>query len=64
VLGTEREADGRRYVTAFNYAYSPDPERSRSVAWGAAFGMIGMVAALPLLRRRAATADFSEKTNA
>jgi hypothetical protein len=64
VLGTEREADGRRYVTAFNYAYSPDPGRTRSVAWGAAFGVIGMVAALPLLRRRAATADFPEKTNA
>lgn len=64
VLGTEHEADGKRYLTAFNYTYSPDPERSRSLAWGAAFGLIGMVAALPLLRRRTATADSAEKKNA
>lgn len=61
VLGTEHEADGKRYLTAFNYTYSPDPERTRSVAWGAAFGVIGMVAALPLLRRRAAKADSSSE---
>lgn len=64
-LGTERDADGRRYLTAFNYSYSPDPERERSLGWGAAFGLIGMVAALPLLRRRTATTDFSaENKNA
>ncbi len=56
VLATERlgEADGRRYLTAFNYSYSADPDRERSLAWGAAFGLLGMVAATPLLRRRAA----------
>jgi hypothetical protein len=64
VLGTEHEADGKRYLTAFNYTYSPDPERTRSLGWGAAFGVIGMVAALPLLRRRAVKADFSEIKNA
>jgi hypothetical protein len=57
VLATEREADGKHYLTAFNYTYSSDPDRERSLAWGAAFGLIGMVAALPLLRRRAATTD-------
>jgi hypothetical protein len=64
VLGTEREADGKRYVTAFNYTYSPDPDRTRSLGWGAAFGAIGMIAALPLLRRRTTTADSVETKNA
>lgn len=56
VLATERraEADGKRYLTAFNYTYGADPDRERSLAWGAAFGVLGMVAATPLLRRRAA----------
>jgi hypothetical protein len=64
VLGTEHEADGKLYLTAFNYTYSPDPARERSLGWGAAFGVLGMVAALPLLRRRAATADPAEKNDA
>lgn len=64
VLGAEHEADGKHYLTAFNYTYSPDPERTRSLGWGAAFGVIGMVAALPLLRRRPATADSAEKKHA
>lgn len=53
VLTTETEANGRHYLTAFNYTYAQDPERQRSIAWGAAFGLLGMVAATPLLRRRA-----------
>ena len=52
VLAAAHEAEGRKYLTAFNYTYSPDPERERSLAWGAAFGLLGMVAATPLLRRR------------
>jgi hypothetical protein len=64
VLGAEREVEGRRYLTAFNYSYSPDPARERSLVWGAAFGLIGMVAALPLLRRRTATTDSAEKKDA
>ena len=65
VLGTEHEVDGKRYVTAFNYTYSPDPDRTRSLVWGVAFGVIGMAAALPMLRRRPATPDSSaEKNNA
>ena len=52
VLATEKEDGGKRYLTAFNYSYSQDPERNRSLAWGAAFGILGMVAATPLLRRR------------
>ncbi len=54
VLATEKEDGGKRYLTAFNYSYTQDPERSRSLGWGAAFGILGMVAATPLLRRRQA----------
>lgn len=52
VLATEKEEGGKRYLTAFNYTYTQDPERSRSLAWGVAFGFLGMAAATPLLRRR------------
>lgn len=64
VLGTEYDADGRRYLTAFNYTYSPDPARERSPGWGAAFGALGMVAALPLLRRRSVSNHSAESKNA
>lgn len=57
VLATEREAGGKRYVTAFNHSYGQDADRDRSLGWGAAFGLLGMVAAVPLLRRRAARPD-------
>ncbi len=60
VLAAEHEADGRTYLTAFNYTYSPDADRDRSLAWGAAFGVLGMVAAAPLLRRRATRNEQGE----
>lgn len=52
VLSVERENDGRKYLTAFNYVYAQDADRDRSLGWGAGFGLIGMLAATPLLRRR------------
>ena len=52
VLSTEHAEGGHRYQTAFNLRYGPDAERGRSLAWGAAFGLAGMLAAAPLLRRR------------
>jgi len=52
VLSTEKESDGRRYLTAFNLNYGEDGDRGKSLGWGAAFGLIGMLAATPLLRRR------------
>ena len=55
VLSTEKSLDGKRYLTAFNHQYGQDPERNSSIAWGAAFGMLGMVAGVPLLRRRKVT---------
>jgi len=52
VLSTSHVEEGRTYLTAFNYTYAPESQRSRSIAWGAAFGLLGMVAAVPLLRRK------------
>ncbi|GEM_PF-562041 len=60
VLAAEREEGGIRYLTAFNTTYSPDADRNRSLAWGAAFGLLGMVAATPLLRRRPAKSGTGE----
>jgi hypothetical protein len=57
VLAAEREGNGKRYLTAFNYTYSPDPDRDRSLTWGVAFALAGMVGALPLLRRRSASTN-------
>jgi hypothetical protein len=52
VLATERQTEGRRYLTAFNLTYGQDADRERSLGWGAAFGLVGMLAATPLLRRK------------
>lgn len=52
VLSAEKQADGKRYLTAFNLNYGEDGDRNRSLGWGAAFGLIGMLAATPLLSRR------------
>jgi len=54
VLSTESAQEGKHFVTAFNYTYGPDADRGRSLAWGSAFGLAGMISALPLLRRRRA----------
>lgn len=56
VLAAETESEGKTYLTAYNDAYSADPDRTRSLGWGAAFGLIGMAAATPLLRRRGSAA--------
>ncbi|PKO33952.1 MAG: hypothetical protein CVU34_09920 [Betaproteobacteria bacterium HGW-Betaproteobacteria-7] len=52
VLSSEHAEGGQQYLTAFNLRYGPDAERGRSLGWGAAFGLAGMLAAAPLLRRR------------
>ncbi|HEX5394698.1 MAG TPA: hypothetical protein VFW68_15555 [Rhodocyclaceae bacterium] len=52
VLAVRHEAEGRRYLTAFNANYGADPSRSQSLAWGAGFGVLGMALALPLVIRR------------
>jgi hypothetical protein len=48
------EREGVRHVSAFNYFYTPDVMRERSLAWGAGFALLGMGLALPLLRRKEA----------
>lgn len=57
VLATTIEASGRKYLTAFNSTYGQDGDRGRSLGWGAAFGLVGMLAATPLLRRRNGNAN-------
>ena len=52
VLSTEKDSDGRKYLTAFNYVYGQDADRDRNLGWGAGFGLLGMLAATPLLKRR------------
>lgn len=54
VLSTEKASEGRRYLTAFNHTYGQDADRDKSLGWGAAFGLLGMLAATPLLRRPSA----------
>ncbi len=62
VLGTEYARENKRYVTAFNLTYAADPDRERSVPLGVAFGALGMVAAVPLLRRRRAAEAAKEES--
>jgi len=52
VLSTAYNDGNQTYLTAFNHVYVPEAERSRSLVWGAAFGIVGMVIAAPLLRRK------------
>jgi hypothetical protein len=56
VLATERQDDatGKHYLSAFNYTYGADADRQRSLPWGAAFGLLGMGVAVPLLRSASA----------
>lgn len=52
VLAVEHDDLGKHYLTAFNYGYGADPDRSRSLAAGAGFGVLGMLLAAPLWRRK------------
>lgn len=52
VLAAEHDDGGKRYLTAFNYTYSADAERNKSLLAGAGFGVFGMLLAAPLLRRK------------
>lgn len=57
VLATEKEEGGRHFVTAFNHYYGQDADRDRNLRWGLLFGVAGMIAATPLLRRRESGAE-------
>lgn len=52
VVSVAMDRDGVRYQAAFNQFYHPDLMRERSLAWGAGFAVLGMLLALPLLRRK------------
>lgn len=54
VLAAEHDDGGKHYLTAFNYTYSPDAERDKSLLAGVGFGLFGMLLATPLLRRKQA----------
>lgn len=40
------------HESSFSYFYTPDPMRERSLGWGVGFMALGMIFAVPLLRRR------------
>ncbi len=52
VLAAEHAAAGKTYLTGFNSSYGPDAFDQRSMALGLGFLGLGMVSALPLLRKR------------
>lgn len=52
VLAVEHMAEGRHYLTSFGQTYAPDADRGKSLGWGGAFLLAGMLGAVPILRRR------------
>ena len=52
VLAVERAEAGETYLTAFNSSYGPDAFDGRSLGWGLGFTLLGMLGAVPLLRRK------------
>lgn len=52
VLAAEYQQAAIKHQTAFNYFYYPDLMRERSVSAGVGFLALGMLLALPLLRRK------------
>jgi hypothetical protein len=52
VLAVEHSDGGRRYLTAFNYVYTQRADAGKSYVAGIGFGMLGMLLAVPLLRRK------------
>ena len=52
VLAVEHDADGRHYLTSFNYSYAEDAYSGKSLAWGGGFLALGGLLGLPLIVRR------------
>lgn len=52
VLATEFTEGGKNYLTAFNAGYGTDAFYQRDLAMGLGFTLLGMIGAMPLLRRR------------
>ena len=51
VLATEHADGGKTYLTAFNSSYGKNAYDQRSLALGLGFTLLGMLGAVPLLRR-------------
>ncbi|MCW9039347.1 MAG: DUF4198 domain-containing protein [Rhodospirillales bacterium] len=52
VLVAMHADEGTRYLSSFNYSYAPGAYRGKNLWAGVGFGVLGMVLAVPLLRRR------------
>lgn len=52
LLLTRLQENGLQHLSSFSYFYTPDLMRERSLGWGAGFMALGMLLAVPLLRRR------------
>lgn len=52
LLEASLQQDGQHLQTSFSYFYTPDLMRERSLGWGMGFMALGMLLAVPLLRRR------------
>ncbi len=64
VLATEHAADGKTYLTAFNGSYGRNAFDKRSLALGLGFTLLGMLGAVPLLRKRKTELKSEETENA
>jgi len=64
VLATEYADGGKTYLTAFNSSYGPNAFDKRSMAMGLGFTLLGMLGAVPLLRKRKNEQKAGEADNA
>jgi hypothetical protein len=64
VLATEHAAGGKSYLTAFNGSYGRNAFDKRSLAMGLGFTLLGMLGAVPLLRKRKTEPKSEETENA
>ena len=64
VLATEYAEGSRNYLTAFNGSYGKNAYDKRSMAMGLGFTLLGMIGAVPLLRKRKGEQKKTETENA
>jgi hypothetical protein len=64
VLATEHAEGGKSYLTAFNSSYGPNAYDQRNMAMGVGFTLLGMLGAVPLLRKRKNGKNGGETENA
>lgn len=64
VLATEYAEQGKNYLTALNSNYGSDAFDQRNLVMGAGFVLLGMLGAVPLLRKRKTEQKSEESDNA